>query len=61
LLCRDVLASLPEKEQSDLADLLSAMAAHGELMGHEVTHRYYEIGSHRGLEETQRYLQARSA
>lgn len=61
LLCGDVLASLPENEPSDLADLLSAMAARGELMGHEVTQRFYEIGSHRGLEETQHYFQARSA
>jgi NDP-sugar pyrophosphorylase family protein len=61
LLCNEVLASLPVDEPSDLADLLSDMAARGELIGHEVTQRFYEIGSHRGLEETQRYLQARSA
>jgi NDP-sugar pyrophosphorylase family protein len=61
LLCSEVLASLPTDEPSDLADLLSDMAARGELIGHEVTQRFYEIGSHRGLEETQHYLQARSA
>ncbi|HEY7425192.1 MAG TPA: nucleotidyltransferase family protein [Gemmataceae bacterium] len=61
LLCGEVLTSLPADEPSDLADLLKDMAANGELMGHEVTQRFYEIGSHRGLEETQRYLQARSA
>jgi NDP-sugar pyrophosphorylase family protein len=61
LLNQEVLASLPADEPADLADLLSALAARGELMGHEVTQRFYEIGSHRGLEETQRYLQARSA
>jgi NDP-sugar pyrophosphorylase family protein len=61
LLRREVLASLPAGEPFDLADLLSAMAARGELIGHEVTQRFYEIGSHRGLEETQHYLQARSA
>ena len=58
LLCRDVLASLPENEPADLADLLSDMADRGELIGHEVTRRFYEIGSHRGLEETQHYLRA---
>jgi NDP-sugar pyrophosphorylase family protein len=61
LLRREVLASLPAEVPSDLADLLSVMAARGELIGHEVTRRFYEIGSHRGLEETQQYLQARSA
>ena len=61
LLRREVLASLPADESCDLADLLSEMAARGELVGHEVTQRFYEIGSHRGLEETQRYLQALSA
>jgi NDP-sugar pyrophosphorylase family protein len=61
LLCREVLASLPADESSDLADLLSEMATRGDLTGHEVTQRFYEIGSHNGLEETQRYLQARSA
>jgi NDP-sugar pyrophosphorylase family protein len=61
LLCREVLASLPADELCDLADLLSDMVARGELLGHEVTQRFYEIGSHHGLEETQHYLQARSA
>ena len=61
LLCREALTSLPENEPSDLADMFSAMASRGELIGHEVTQRFYEIGSHRGLEETQHYLRARSA
>jgi NDP-sugar pyrophosphorylase family protein len=61
LLCREALASLPADKPSDLADLLSDMAANGELIGHEVTRRFYEIGSHHGLEETQRYLQVRGA
>ncbi len=61
LLRGEVLASLPADQPSDLADLLSDMAARGELAGHEVTQRFYEIGSPQGLEETHRYLQARSA
>lgn len=61
VLTRAALASLPDGEPSDLADLLHDMAANGQLMGHEVTRRFYEIGSPRGLEETQRYLQAKSA
>jgi NDP-sugar pyrophosphorylase family protein len=61
LLRREVLEALPPDEPADLADLLSALAAGGELTGHVVTQRFYEIGSHRGLEETQRYLRARGA
>jgi NDP-sugar pyrophosphorylase family protein len=61
LLSTDVLASWPADEPFDLADVLSDMAARGELLGHEVTQRFYEIGSHQGLEETQLYLWARSA
>lgn len=61
LLCRDALASVPADEPFDLADLLSDMAARGELIGHEVTQRFYEIGSPHGLEETQHYLRACSA
>jgi NDP-sugar pyrophosphorylase family protein len=61
LLKSDLLALLPADEPFDLADLLSDLAARGSLMGHEVTQRFYEIGSPQGLEETQRYLQSRSA
>jgi NDP-sugar pyrophosphorylase family protein len=61
LLSGEVLAPLATDEPADLADLLSEMAARGELVGHEVSQRFYEIGSHHGLEETQQYLQARSA
>jgi len=60
LLRSEVLAPLPANQPSDLADVLSGMVARGELVGHEVTQRFYEIGSHRGLEETQQYLQALS-
>lgn len=61
LLHRDVLASLPADEPFDLADVLGDLAGRGDLIGYEVTQRFYEIGSPRGLEETQLYLQTRSA
>jgi NDP-sugar pyrophosphorylase family protein len=61
LLRSDVLESLPADQPFDLAELLGTMAARGELLGYEVRQRFYEIGSPRGLEETQLYLQARSA
>ena len=59
LLCGEVLAPLAADKPSDLADLLSEMAARGELIGHEVTQRFYEIGSPAGLEDTRAYLEAR--
>jgi NDP-sugar pyrophosphorylase family protein len=61
LLSSDVLESWPAEGAFDLADVISDMAARRELLGHEVTQRFYEIGTHNGLEETQLYLQARSA
>ena len=41
----------------DLADVYQDLLAQGQLAGYEVTHRFYEIGSHAGLEETRQYLQ----
>ena len=36
----------------DLADVLSALVRQDTVMGFEVRERFYEIGSHRGLRET---------
>lgn len=40
----------------DLADLYRELSLRGDLAGFEVHTRFYEIGSHRGLEETRRYF-----
>lgn len=40
----------------DLADLYHALSLEGNLVGHEVYERFYEIGSLRGLEETETYF-----
>lgn len=40
----------------DLAELYEALALKGELMGYEVFERFYEIGSHQGLRETEEFL-----
>jgi len=40
----------------DLADLYQALAQKGDLAGHEVIHRFYEIGSKEGLAETEKFL-----
>ena len=40
-----------DREAFDLADLLQDLLARGQLAGHEVATRFYEIGSHAGLKE----------
>jgi NDP-sugar pyrophosphorylase family protein len=59
LLRRDVAEQIPADKPYDLADLYTELASRGELLGYEVTQRFYEIGSPRGLAETQAYLTKR--
>ena len=40
-----------ETEVFDLADVYSSLIAEGEMLGYEVTRRFYEVGSPIGLEE----------
>ena len=54
--CFDVY---PENEPFDLADLYHELSLKGDLHGHEVYNRFYEIGSHTGLSETANYLKQR--
>ena len=42
----------------DLADLYQSLAQRGDLAGHEVIHRFYEIGSKEGLAETEKFLRS---
>jgi NDP-sugar pyrophosphorylase family protein len=56
LLRRSALERIPPHRPADLADLYSGLVAEGRMMGHEVTQRFYEIGSPAGLEETRAYL-----
>jgi len=58
LLRREAVERLPADQFSDLADLMHDLVKHGTMVGYEVHKRFYEIGSHQGLEETARYLQA---
>jgi NDP-sugar pyrophosphorylase family protein len=57
LLWREVLERIPPAQPYDLAELYSALVAERQMIGYEVTQRFYEIGSHAGLAETQAYLQ----
>jgi NDP-sugar pyrophosphorylase family protein len=57
---REALERIPTDTACDLADLMHAMVASGEMAGFEVQQRFYEIGSHAGLEETAEYLSRRA-
>jgi NDP-sugar pyrophosphorylase family protein len=46
-------------EPFDLAELYQDLARRGDLAGHEVIHRFYEIGSKEGLAETEKFLGSR--
>lgn len=46
-------------QSGDLADVYADLLKHGELAGHEVFHRFYEIGSPSGLQEAARFLAER--
>lgn len=61
LLRREAAERLPEGRPCDLADLYRALVAEGRMAGHEVTQRFYEIGSPQGLEETAAHLRRASA
>jgi MurNAc alpha-1-phosphate uridylyltransferase len=51
-----VFSQIPEGQQFDLSDLQHSLSISGQIAGYEVFDRYYEIGSHDGLRETENYL-----
>ncbi len=58
ILSRDVVKQyLPSNENIDLADVYTEMSQKGEIMGHEVSQRFYEIGSESGLQEFTQWSQ----
>ena len=56
-----VLEPYPPGEPFDLATVYQDIANQGRLAACEVTSRFYEIGSPKGLEETREYLASRRA
>ena len=56
ILRADVLAIQPADMPFDLADVYTHLVARGELAGHEVRERFYEVGSHAGLAELDELL-----
>ena len=51
ILRADVLEGRPADVPFDLADVYADLVTRGELAGHEVHERFYEVGSHAGLVE----------
>lgn len=51
-----VLNERPVDQSFDLADIYQDLSLHGKLAGLEVHERFYEIGSHAGLKETEEYF-----
>ena len=56
LLRRKALERIPAGEVFDLADLYTQLVAEGQMAGHEVHDRFYEIGTPASLEEARKYL-----
>jgi NDP-sugar pyrophosphorylase family protein len=53
---RSAFDSFPRDQVVDLEEVQKALLARGELAGYEIGKRFYEIGSHAGLEELDRLL-----
>ncbi len=60
LLRRAAIERIPPGQSSDLAELYSALVASGEMVGFEVTNRFYEIGSPTGLREAEQFVLRRA-
>ena len=56
LLAAEVFSNYPATETFDLADVYQDLSRQGRLCGMEVYQRFYEIGSHTGLQETETYF-----
>ena len=52
----EVFARHPADQKFDLADVMRDLVAQKQLAGYEVPERFYEIGSHAGLEELNKLL-----
>ena len=59
LLRRSAASRIPGERPFDLAELYTQLVAEGRMVGHEVTNRFYEIGTPPALEEARAYLASR--
>ena len=55
------LHAYPAGESFDLSKVYNDLSLAGELAGYEVYERFYEIGSHQGITDTQNYLLEKTA
>jgi NDP-sugar pyrophosphorylase family protein len=60
LLRSRALTTVATDGPSDLADLYQWLVDEEQMVGYEVTQRFYEVGSPAGLEETRAYFQSRT-
>jgi NDP-sugar pyrophosphorylase family protein len=60
VLSASVFAAWTDGDTFDLSDVLARLSERGELAGYEVKDRFYEIGSHQGLKDTQDFLLRRA-
>ena len=58
ILSKSLFDKYEEKVAFDLADLYHLLSIENQLAGFEVKERFYEIGSHQGIKETELYLSA---
>ncbi len=58
---REAVERIPIDRPTDLAELYAALVASGEMVGHEVTKRFYEIGSVQGLRDAEAFVRSRAA
>jgi NDP-sugar pyrophosphorylase family protein len=56
-----VLQIYPANQSFDLSKVYNNLSLAGELAGYEVFERFYEIGSHQGIVDTQAYLLKKTA
>lgn len=61
VLNRSVFENYATTEQFDLSTVYTNLSMTGELTGYEVFERFYEIGSHQGIDETQDYFLIKAA
>lgn len=56
LLQSSVLKTYPCGKSFDLSEVYKDLSLSGDLAGHQVYDRFYEVGSHQGIADTQEYL-----
>ncbi len=52
----DVIAAYPQETKFDLAEVYTSLVGKKQMAGVEIANRFYEIGSIKGLSETEEYL-----